>query len=495
VRLPLLTCGLLFAACTASIDHEAPGSTAALGGRADTTGPTANAMITPAVGFCQSHGATSGNVFVADPSVSGTGTVCSGIPNASDQIGKLVVNVRMTTQNVTGTDDVARLTVKAWNNVAGKTETFKTTLHVSDITNPGDNVNLAVSFNHQAGSGGPLPPDKAGFPIQVETLGNGALSIEQIEIIPDGRHLVIGPGSKELAADDQLRIETALGDTSFTLAVNGSDVTADLASLIASTGGTDIDGGFRHVRTLLLRDLVDVSSGPAIVTAHGTNSEVAQFTLRAAPPACNWEGDPSATVKVLISGFEPFPIGSSAANASQIAVQALDPTQLPGVQIMRVTLPVEFDSAGNELASIIARCAPSAVISFGVESGANNIEVQAHDAQSSVGADNRGILRWDTTTVASGPTTLPVTLPTAAILAALAGQGSFTNNDGLAADEYICNDVAYHLLDALAGTGIPGGFVHLASQPSYGPDVQALLGGYVQTIVQATVASLAPPKS
>jgi pyrrolidone-carboxylate peptidase len=480
VATPFLLALTLSACAPPTSSGDDPGNSSALGGSEDRTGTPANATVTPAVGFCQGVGHASGNVFVSDPSSDGKGSVCKGQLIGSEQGGyQLTINARMTTSNVNGSGDVAQLTLVALNAVSGKTETYKQTLHASDIAGPGANVNLFVAFFHHA-----VVP----FTIELTSLGNGALSVEQFEIIPDSRHLVIGPGSKVPVAGDVLTIESALGDNSLALTLNGSDVTAQLTSLIANNGdGSDQSGNFRRLRQLTLGDLVDVSQGPVIVHATAVN-EVAQFTLRTSDPACFWEGDPNGTVKVLISGFEPFPVGSATQNASQVAVQALDPTQLPGVQVMRVILPVEFDSAGNELASIIARCTPNAVIAFGAESSGNNIEIQGHNLQSSVGADNRGIMRTDHVTVPGGPDTLPVTLPTSAIIAALASQGGIGNADTLASDEYICNDVTYHLLTA--ASGIPAGFVHLQSQTSFSPQLTAQMATYIQTIIQTTAASI-----
>jgi pyrrolidone-carboxylate peptidase len=474
--------GLGLAACAPPPQDFDPGAASALGASEDHTGTPANATVTPAVGFCQGVGHANGSVFVSDPSSDGEGIACKGEPIGSEQGGyQITVNARMTVSNLSGSGDVAQLTVVALNAVSGKTETYKQTLHASSVPGPGANVNLFVPFFHRA-----VVP----FTVELTSLGNGALSIEQLELIPDERHLVIGPGSKVPAADDVLTIESALGDDSLAVTLNGNDVTAQLSSLIANSGdGSDENGNFRRVRQLALADIVDVSQGPVVLNASAAN-ELAQVTLRPADPSCAWEGDPNATVRVLISGFEPFPIGTTSINVSEVAVQALDPTQLPGVQVMRVILPVEFDSAGNELASIIARCSPSAVIAFGCESGENNLEVQGHNTQSSSGWDNRGILRTDHLIAPGGADTLPVTLPASAIIAALAPLGGIQHSDTLGGDEYICNDVTYHLLDAVAGSNVPAGFVHLASQTTYSDQLASQLATYIQAIIQATAASI-----
>src|SRR5262249_1310503 len=90
----------------------------------------------------------------------------------------------------------------------------------------------------------------------------------------------------------------------------------------------------------------------------------ARIELRKAVTPCKFEGDANG-VKVLVTGFQPFPADGWHDNVSGGAVTALDPAALHNAQVMRVVLPVEYDRAAAEVTDIISRCEPRVAISFG----------------------------------------------------------------------------------------------------------------------------------
>ncbi len=79
--------------------------------------------------------------------------------------------------------------------------------------------------------------------------------------------------------------------------------------------------------------------------------------VRRSPPPCTFVGDASG-VKVLATGFQPFPADGWHDNVSRVGVFAARPEAMPGVRLMRIELPVEYDRAAAEVQSAIRRCAP-----------------------------------------------------------------------------------------------------------------------------------------
>jgi pyroglutamyl-peptidase len=76
-------------------------------------------------------------------------------------------------------------------------------------------------------------------------------------------------------------------------------------------------------------------------------------------------------IKVLVSGFEPF--GGSNLNPSQLLVNELSLKEIPGVEIVSIVLPVEFDAATNRLLEKVRESKPDIVISFGQAEGRSAI--------------------------------------------------------------------------------------------------------------------------
>src|SRR5205085_11676461 len=94
-----------------------------------------------------------------------------------------------------------------------------------------------------------------------------------------------------------------------------------------------------------------------------SSGDTSRMQIRKTAAACSFEGDP-AGVKVLITGFQPFPADGWHENVSAVAVPSLRPSALHGVQVMQLILPVEYDRAASLVTDAIARCQPHAVISF-----------------------------------------------------------------------------------------------------------------------------------
>jgi pyroglutamyl-peptidase len=213
--------------------------------------------------------------------------------------------------------------------------------------------------------------------------------------------------------------------------------------------------------------------------------QAARMQLRAAPPACAYEG--SGATKVLVTGFQPFPADASHDNVSGVAVTALDVGTVHDAQVMKLVLPVEYDRAAAEVTEAIARCRPDVVISFGQGGDAIALEEVAYNLQDTgevAGGvpDNRGVIRAAVPIDPSAPATRDTRLPLDAIedaLVALGESPQHSRDPG----RYICNNVMF----ADLGTTARAGFIHLPYTTSFDDAARARFGAIVAAAVQATV--------
>ena len=203
---------------------------------------------------------------------------------------------------------------------------------------------------------------------------------------------------------------------------------------------------------------------------------------------CDYEGDP-AGARVLVTGFEPFPVDCPHDNVSAVAVGALDPRALRGARVMRRVLPVEYDRAAAEIAELIARGRPEIVIAFGQGGEDLKLEELAHNLHDGALPDNRGVLRAAAVIDPSAPATREARLPLDAIAAALEALGEAPRRSR-DAGRYICNDVMF----ACLGTAVPqAGFIHLPRTTAFDDAVRARFGRIVLAAVQATADHAAAP--
>lgn len=211
-----------------------------------------------------------------------------------------------------------------------------------------------------------------------------------------------------------------------------------------------------------------------------------QIRLTADP--CAYEGDPEAPIKAFITGFEPFPANARHGNVSLVGVTHLDPSRLSGVQVMRVILPVEYDTAAARVADIIERCEPDVVINFGQGGGRIALEETAYNLKDTGeipgGApDNRGVIATATPIDPEGPAERTTGLPLSAIEGALQPleRVSIRSDDP---GRYICNNVFYTVMGVVEGTEIQAGFVHLPYTSWYAEGDRERWGQVIEAIVQ-----------
>ena len=198
--------------------------------------------------------------------------------------------------------------------------------------------------------------------------------------------------------------------------------------------------------------------------------------------ACPYEGDPGG-VRVLVTGFELFPVGCPHDNVSAVAVRALDPVALRGARAMRLVLPVEYDRAAVLTVEAIARCRPEIVLCFGQGGDAIALEEVAYNLHDGGLPDNAGVVRAAAVIDQGAPATREARLPLDAIAAALEALGEAPRRSR-DPGRYICNDVLF----ACLGTDAPrAGFVHLPKTANFDDAVRARFGRIARAAVQAVV--------
>jgi pyroglutamyl-peptidase len=350
-----------------------------------------------------------------------------------------------------------------------------TQVDAATVRAPGEWFNVSLRFQH---------PSNKPISVRLNGNGNGNVEIDYFEIFPDGFNVTMGPGSGPYADSDLIQIERAKTDIDVPhLAVNGQDSTHDLELLVQSGAATIQAGDFRSLLTAKVSDLAVGKTGTLEVFV---GDQVRMEILRE-PPPCAYEGDPTANTKVLITGFQPFPPSSDHENISTVAVQAARLSELPGIQLMRLILPVEFDRAPAELSSAIQRCQPNVVVSFGQGGLDINVEPTAYNLKDTgdlpLGApDNRGFVVSSQLIAPGDHSTRASLLPVNQIEQALRAIGESPQPSVI--DRYVCNDLFFSEVAAVDGTGTTAGFVHLPYTSDFPDDVRARWGKVVETVVR-----------
>ena len=174
--------------------------------------------------------------------------------------------------------------------------------------------------------------------------------------------------------------------------------------------------------------------------------------------------------KILITGFQPFMGGS--VNPSWEAVKEV--TAPAGVELIKREIPVVFGEAIDALLAIVKEERPDAVICVGLAQGRaavtpERVAINVNDAR---GADNAGNIPVDEPIRADGPAAYFTKLPLKAIVEAVnaAGVKAAVSNS---AGTYVCNNIMYGLLDAIATTypAMLGGFIHVPASTDMLPEI------------------------
>ena len=170
-------------------------------------------------------------------------------------------------------------------------------------------------------------------------------------------------------------------------------------------------------------------------------------------------------MKILLTAFEPF--GGERVNAALEAVARV-PDRLGDTEIVRLTVPTEFDRSIETVLAAVERELPEAVLCLGQAAGRaaltpERVAINCRDARI---PDNAGYQPADEPVVPGGPAACFATLPVKAMVRAMEAAGvpaALSNTAGT----YVCNNLMYGLLHHLARVRpeIRGGFLHVPVTP------------------------------
>ncbi len=345
-------------------------------------------------------------------------------------------------------------------------------------------ANVPLRFTH-----------KASGPVDFELTWNDQVDarLEYVELFRATQNVLITP-SQVFTPGAKLEVEAQDAPEGFDLLYfcNGSDKTETLAPLLTSGAASREDTEFRSVFRFEADDLVKDCPLPSrlrfAVSAGGWTRAQARVSLFEEEPPCKFSAN---TTRVLLTGFEPFPADSTHDNSSERAVTGFDPKSVPGVSVMKLTLPVEYDTAPGIVGSVIARCSPDVVIGFGQGRSEVDFETTAYNTKNSAElsggfADNRGHIAGGEAIVTGGPAELETGLPKEAIHSSLSQSGiavGYSDDPG----RFVCNNLFYRIMTESAGKPRVSGFVHLPYIHTVDAADQKMLSEVVRTTVAAAV--------
>jgi pyroglutamyl-peptidase len=179
--------------------------------------------------------------------------------------------------------------------------------------------------------------------------------------------------------------------------------------------------------------------------------------------------------RVLLTGFEPFE--QQEVNASWAAVREVAAAwDEPGTVLEARLLPVSFARAPQVLAGLLAEVRPDLVVCVGEAGGRGRVSVErvGINVQDARIPDEDGAQPVDVPVRDGGPAAWFSTLPVKACLTAMV-EAEVPAEVSSTAGTYVCNTIAYALVDLLAGggsgaaPGARGGFVHVPRLPEQMP--------------------------
>jgi pyroglutamyl-peptidase len=176
-----------------------------------------------------------------------------------------------------------------------------------------------------------------------------------------------------------------------------------------------------------------------------------------------------SAVRVLVTGFGPFPGVERNASASVAHALALS-SALPGIELFARVIPVEWALARAVVREAIAGARPDAILHFGVTKRSAGFEIETRAINmSGAKQDRAGIVRPGVPLARSAAPVLHGTLPPPALLRALRLQG-FPAQLSRNAGRYLCNALYYW---SLADAGAGGALVSFVHMPAIGSEAPA----------------------
>lgn len=172
-------------------------------------------------------------------------------------------------------------------------------------------------------------------------------------------------------------------------------------------------------------------------------------------------------MRILITGFRPF--NGQTINPSWQAVRGM--AEIPGVELIRRELPVEYFTSRELLRQWIAELQPDCVLCTGQAGGRAKVSIERvaiNLCEASI-PDEAGVALKDTPIVPGGEAAYFATYPHEAMLNALTA-AEIPAAYSFSAGAYICNHVMYTALEAARGTAMTAGFIHLPFLPEQTQD-------------------------
>ena len=176
---------------------------------------------------------------------------------------------------------------------------------------------------------------------------------------------------------------------------------------------------------------------------------------------------PGPARHVLLTGFEAF--DGDPVNPSGEVAKQLDGRVLGDCVVRSAILPVQHEAARAVVSPLLDAPELAAVVHLGLAGGRARVSLErvAVNVMDYSRPDAHGQVLSGVACVEDGPAAYFSTLPLRAMLAALTAEGipaAVSNTAGT----YLCNDISYTTLHALAcrGRSIPTGFIHLPLLPS-----------------------------
>ena len=439
-----------------------------LDGKFDGAGHPLNSRVTTAATLCAAAGTPHDGAIQLDKACESN--ALAGL----EQVGDIVVNVRLSVEAHAASGDIVRVALLGVDGkaIADQTLTTSRLRHTKWIDWP-------VSFHNDGNT--PVT-------LRISPAAGAVIDVDYAEVFPERFGLVASPGSGVVADGDHLVFELPRSHKVDKVEADGKDITAAYTALVTAGKVVKTTTMFRTLLDVKVADLLPGRMDVAEVKLHA-GAETARLQLRQTAPACKYEGDASG-LKVVVTGFQPFPADGWHENVSGVAVSNLDPAQLRGAQVIRLVMPVEYDRAAAEISDVIARCSPDLVISFGQGGDAIALEEVAYNLQDTgevAGGvpDNRGIIRAAVPIDSAAPATRDTLLPLDAIEQALVGGGEQPQRSR-DPGRYICNNVMFADIAAMVGHG-RAGFIHLPYTTEFDDATKARFAKVVQLAVQAAV--------
>jgi pyroglutamyl-peptidase len=443
-----------------------------LDGKFDAAGHPLNARTTEAETLCAATGVPSnGSVRIAP------NTPCIGQLNGAEQQGDLVASLHLHVASAAASGTILSASIVSIDGSILASQQLTTSQLRGTPW-----LDLPLSWRS---TGVPVT-------VRIAPAPGAVIDLDYVELFPSRFGLVASPGSGVIADADKLVFELPRSKKLDKVKLDGVDITSRLDDLLASGKAKRTTTDFRTLVEVSVGDLLPDRDDSAELELRA-GSLAARAQLRRDAIACNYEGDATG-VRVLVTGFQPFPADGWHENVSAVAVSSLDYTQLRDARVMRVVMPVEYDRAAAEVTDLIARCQPDAVISFGQGGGEIALEKVAYNLQDTGEVpggvpDNRGVIRAAVPIDPAAPATRDTLLPLDDIRDALEaiGESPVPSTDP---GRYICNNVMFADIGAMSARGGIAGFIHLPYTEQFDADTRARFGNVALAAVQATADSL-----